>query len=122
MICKVDTDDNIADPLTKPLGKLKHEGHTRSMVNCFRCHQDRPSSSFVRSGSGRPSLSKSQVKKIRPSNCSPVPFPVACGEDLSESPGEDAAQIHRSAIPVRPSLFSVVCKEGLSDPPVEVAA
>ncbi|VFQ76171.1 unnamed protein product [Cuscuta campestris] len=31
MICKVDTDDNIADPLTKPLGKLKHEGHTRSM-------------------------------------------------------------------------------------------
>ncbi|VFQ81434.1 unnamed protein product [Cuscuta campestris] len=31
MICKVDTCDNIADPLTKPLGKLKHEGHTRSM-------------------------------------------------------------------------------------------
>ncbi|VFQ86016.1 unnamed protein product [Cuscuta campestris] len=31
MICKVDTDDNIANPLTKPLGKLKHEGHTRSM-------------------------------------------------------------------------------------------
>ncbi|VFQ67042.1 unnamed protein product [Cuscuta campestris] len=31
MICKVDTEDNIADPLTKPLGKLKHEGHTRSM-------------------------------------------------------------------------------------------
>ncbi|VFQ84555.1 unnamed protein product [Cuscuta campestris] len=30
-ICKVGTDDNIADPLTKPLGKLKHEGHTRSM-------------------------------------------------------------------------------------------
>ncbi|VFQ73283.1 unnamed protein product [Cuscuta campestris] len=30
-ICKVETDDNIADPLTKPLGKLKHEGHTRSM-------------------------------------------------------------------------------------------
>ncbi|VFQ89696.1 unnamed protein product [Cuscuta campestris] len=28
-ICKVGTDDNIADPLTKPLGKLKHEGHTR---------------------------------------------------------------------------------------------
>ncbi|VFQ83182.1 unnamed protein product [Cuscuta campestris] len=31
IICKVDTDDNIADPLTKPLEKLKHEGHTRSM-------------------------------------------------------------------------------------------
>ncbi|VFQ79348.1 unnamed protein product [Cuscuta campestris] len=31
MIYKVDTDDNIADPLTKPLGKLKHEGHTTSM-------------------------------------------------------------------------------------------
>ncbi|VFQ84487.1 unnamed protein product [Cuscuta campestris] len=30
-ICKVGTDDNIADPLTKPLGKLKHEGHTKSM-------------------------------------------------------------------------------------------
>ncbi|VFQ85206.1 unnamed protein product [Cuscuta campestris] len=31
VICKVDTDNNIADPLTKPLGKLKPEGHTRSM-------------------------------------------------------------------------------------------
>ncbi|VFQ84463.1 unnamed protein product [Cuscuta campestris] len=31
IICNVDTDENIADPLTKPLEKLKHEGHTRSM-------------------------------------------------------------------------------------------
>ncbi|VFQ68965.1 unnamed protein product [Cuscuta campestris] len=31
-ICKVGTDDNIADPLTKPLGKLKHEGHTRVVM------------------------------------------------------------------------------------------
>jgi hypothetical protein len=30
-ICKVHTDDNIADPLTKPLPQPKHESHTRSM-------------------------------------------------------------------------------------------
>ena len=30
-ICKVDTDDNIADPLTKALSQAKHEGHVRSM-------------------------------------------------------------------------------------------
>ncbi|VFQ79127.1 unnamed protein product [Cuscuta campestris] len=30
-ICKVGTDDNIADPLTKALGKPKHESHTWSM-------------------------------------------------------------------------------------------
>ena len=30
-ICKVPTDDNIADPLTKPLAQQKHEGHTRSL-------------------------------------------------------------------------------------------
>ncbi|KAK2448130.1 secreted RxLR effector protein [Trifolium repens] len=30
-ICKVPTLDNIADPLTKPLAQLKHDGHTRSM-------------------------------------------------------------------------------------------
>ncbi|VFQ91641.1 unnamed protein product [Cuscuta campestris] len=32
-ICKVGTDDNIADPLTKPLGKLKHQGHTRAATS-----------------------------------------------------------------------------------------
>ena len=30
-ICKVPTNDNIADPLTKPLPQPKHESHTRSM-------------------------------------------------------------------------------------------
>ena len=30
-ICKVHTDSNIADPLTKPLPRPKHEAHTRSM-------------------------------------------------------------------------------------------
>ena len=30
-ICKVHTDDNIADPLTKALSQQKHEGHTSSM-------------------------------------------------------------------------------------------
>ena len=30
-ICKVDTNDNIADPLTKPLSQVKHDQHTRSM-------------------------------------------------------------------------------------------
>ena len=29
-ICRVPTDDNIADPLTKPLAQRKHEVHTRS--------------------------------------------------------------------------------------------
>ena len=30
-ICKVDTNDNIADPLTKALSQVKHDQHTRSM-------------------------------------------------------------------------------------------
>ena len=30
-ICKVGTDDNIADPLTKPLSKAKHDGHVVAM-------------------------------------------------------------------------------------------
>ena len=30
-ICKVNTDSNIADPLTKPLPQPKHETHTRAM-------------------------------------------------------------------------------------------
>ena len=30
-ICKVHTDLNIADPITKPLPQPKHEAHTRSM-------------------------------------------------------------------------------------------
>ena len=30
-ICRVPTDDNIADPLTKPLAQQKHDRHTRSM-------------------------------------------------------------------------------------------
>ena len=30
-ICKVHTDSNIADPLTKPLPQPKHETHTRAM-------------------------------------------------------------------------------------------
>ena len=30
-ICKVPTNDNVADPLTKPLPQTKHESHTRSM-------------------------------------------------------------------------------------------
>ncbi|KAK8593796.1 hypothetical protein V6N12_045870 [Hibiscus sabdariffa] len=29
-ICKVHTDDNIADPLTKPLSQQKHDRHTES--------------------------------------------------------------------------------------------
>ncbi|VFQ83101.1 unnamed protein product [Cuscuta campestris] len=78
--------------------------------------------SAIVSVSRRLSLSKSPAKQIRPSNCSPVPFLVAYGEDFSESPGEVAAQIHCSAISVRQSLFPVVCEEGLSDSPVEVAA
>ena len=30
-ICRVSTNDNIANPLTKPLPKAKHESHIRSM-------------------------------------------------------------------------------------------
>ena len=30
-ICRVPKNDNVADPLTKPLPKPKHEIHTRSM-------------------------------------------------------------------------------------------
>ena len=30
-MCKVPTNDNITDPLTKPLPQPKHESHTRSM-------------------------------------------------------------------------------------------
>ncbi|KAK8584338.1 hypothetical protein V6N12_068582 [Hibiscus sabdariffa] len=30
-ICKVHTDDNIADPLTKPLAQQKHDRHTESL-------------------------------------------------------------------------------------------
>jgi hypothetical protein len=30
-ICRVDTDDNITDPLMKPLRQPKHDGHTRCM-------------------------------------------------------------------------------------------
>ncbi|KAK8584221.1 hypothetical protein V6N12_068467 [Hibiscus sabdariffa] len=30
-ICKVHTDDNIADPLTKPLSQQKHDRHTESL-------------------------------------------------------------------------------------------
>ena len=30
-IYRVPTDDNVVDPLTKPLPHVKHESHTRSM-------------------------------------------------------------------------------------------
>ena len=30
-ICRVPTNDNVADPLTKPLLQAKHESHIRSM-------------------------------------------------------------------------------------------
>ena len=30
-ICRVHTDDNVADPLTKPLQQSKHDSHTRSI-------------------------------------------------------------------------------------------
>ena len=30
-ICRVPTNDNVADPLTKPLPQAKHESHIRSM-------------------------------------------------------------------------------------------
>ena len=30
-ICRVHTDDNVADPLTKPLPQSKHDSHTRSI-------------------------------------------------------------------------------------------
>ncbi|KAJ9544649.1 LOW QUALITY PROTEIN: hypothetical protein OSB04_024356 [Centaurea solstitialis] len=31
MICKIPTDDNVADPLTKPLARVKHETHANSI-------------------------------------------------------------------------------------------
>lgn len=35
-ICKVHTDSNVVDPLTKPLSQAKHEAHTRSMgIRCL---------------------------------------------------------------------------------------
>ena len=30
-VCKISTDDNIADPLTKPLSQTKHEKHLSEM-------------------------------------------------------------------------------------------
>ena len=36
-ICKVQTDSNIADPLTKPLPQPKHEAHTRAMGIRYLC-------------------------------------------------------------------------------------
>ena len=30
-ICRVHTDDNVADPMTKPLPQSKHDSHTRSI-------------------------------------------------------------------------------------------
>ena len=30
-ICRVPTNDNVADPLTKPLAQSKHDGHTRAL-------------------------------------------------------------------------------------------
>ena len=30
-ICRVPTDDNVVDPLTKPLAQSKHDGHTRAL-------------------------------------------------------------------------------------------
>jgi hypothetical protein len=30
-VCKIHTDHNVADPLTKPLPQPKHEAHMRSM-------------------------------------------------------------------------------------------
>ncbi|KAK8506671.1 hypothetical protein V6N12_038490 [Hibiscus sabdariffa] len=35
-ICKVHTDDNIADPLTKPLAQQKHDRHTESLSNRYK--------------------------------------------------------------------------------------
>ena len=35
-MCRVPSDDNVADPLTKPLPQAKHEGHVRSMgIRCL---------------------------------------------------------------------------------------
>ena len=31
MICRVHSDDNVADPLTEPLSQSKHDSHTRSI-------------------------------------------------------------------------------------------
>ena len=39
-ICKVHTDSNIADPLTKPLSQPKHEAHMRSMSITYLPDQD----------------------------------------------------------------------------------
>ncbi|KAJ9544959.1 hypothetical protein OSB04_024666 [Centaurea solstitialis] len=30
-ICKIPTEDNVADPLTKPLARVKHEAHANSI-------------------------------------------------------------------------------------------
>jgi hypothetical protein len=36
-LCKVHTETNFADPLTKPLSQPRHEAHTRAMgMRCFR--------------------------------------------------------------------------------------
>ena len=37
-ICRVNTDDNVSDPLTKPLPQSKHDSHTRSI--CIRFMPD----------------------------------------------------------------------------------
>ena len=35
-LCKIHTDENVADPLTKPLPQPKHEGHVRAMgIRCL---------------------------------------------------------------------------------------
>ena len=35
-LCKIHTDANVADPLTKPLPQPKHEGHVRAMgIRCL---------------------------------------------------------------------------------------
>ena len=34
-MCRVHTDDNVADPLTKPLPLSKHDSHTRSIGILF---------------------------------------------------------------------------------------
>ncbi|KAK8547476.1 hypothetical protein V6N12_031613 [Hibiscus sabdariffa] len=40
-ICKVHTDDNIADPLTKPLAQQKHDRHTESLGIRYKSHNIR---------------------------------------------------------------------------------
>ncbi|KAK8640458.1 hypothetical protein V6N13_008211 [Hibiscus sabdariffa] len=50
-ICKVHTDDNIADPLTKPLAQQKHDRHTESLGIRYAFRKGFPSScSLVYSG------------------------------------------------------------------------